>query len=205
MRVGHLVQHGDAGGALGDQVFEGRGLERLGLDGDALMHGAGGQALVQLLAGDDLGLQPAQGQALGGVLGGEELQELPVGVRQGRLNGMRAPEPDRAAFLFALRPGRTGRGRAGTGRAGRPVSGPFCMVARHEVHPYKAASGVDLGFVKALLKRRRGGVKRRWRGSCGGMGEWLNPSDCKSDRLAYAGSNPAPSTTPPAPPARQLP
>ena len=30
---------------------------------------------------------------------------------------------------------------------------------------------------------------------CGGVGEWLNPSDCKSDRLAYTGSNPVPSTT----------
>ena len=28
----------------------------------------------------------------------------------------------------------------------------------------------------------------------GGVGEWLNPSDCKSDRLAYTGSNPVPST-----------
>ena len=29
----------------------------------------------------------------------------------------------------------------------------------------------------------------------GGVGEWLNPSDCKSDRLAYTGSNPVPSTS----------
>jgi hypothetical protein len=28
------------------------------------------------------------------------------------------------------------------------------------------------------------------------VGEWLNPPDCKSGRLAYAGSNPAPSTIP---------
>ena len=28
----------------------------------------------------------------------------------------------------------------------------------------------------------------------GGVGEWLNPADCKSARIAYAGSNPAPST-----------
>ncbi len=32
---------------------------------------------------------------------------------------------------------------------------------------------------------------------CGGVGEWLNPSDCKSDRLAYTGSNPVPSTNSP--------
>src|SRR6188768_3543870 len=30
---------------------------------------------------------------------------------------------------------------------------------------------------------------------CGGVGEWLNPADCKSARLAYTGSNPVPSTT----------
>ena len=29
---------------------------------------------------------------------------------------------------------------------------------------------------------------------CGGVGEWLNPPDCKSGRLAYVGSNPTPST-----------
>src|SRR5690606_37165398 len=34
----------------------------------------------------------------------------------------------------------------------------------------------------------------------GGVGEWLNPADCKSARLAYAGSNPAPSTNLAVPP-----
>ena len=29
----------------------------------------------------------------------------------------------------------------------------------------------------------------------GGVGEWLNPADCKSARFAYTGSNPVPSTT----------
>ena len=29
----------------------------------------------------------------------------------------------------------------------------------------------------------------------GGVGEWLNPADCKSARLAYTGSNPVPSTS----------
>lgn len=28
----------------------------------------------------------------------------------------------------------------------------------------------------------------------GGVGEWLNPPDCKSGRFAYTGSNPVPST-----------
>ena len=31
-------------------------------------------------------------------------------------------------------------------------------------------------------------------GSCGGVGEWLKPADCKSVAYGYAGSNPAPST-----------
>jgi hypothetical protein len=30
---------------------------------------------------------------------------------------------------------------------------------------------------------------------CGGVAEWLKAADCKSARIAYAGSNPAPSTT----------
>ena len=32
-------------------------------------------------------------------------------------------------------------------------------------------------------------------GSAGGVSEWLKETDCKSVRYAYAGSNPAPSTT----------
>ena len=148
MRIGDLVEHRDARGAFGDQVFEGEGLERLGLDGDALVHGAGGQALVKFLAGDDLRGERQLRQALRRVLRGDELQELPVGVGEGGQHGMRAPQPDGPAFLFALGTGEIGGAGPCARRAWRPVAGPFCMVARHEVHPYKAASGVDRGLEK---------------------------------------------------------
>lgn len=39
------------------------------------------------------------------------------------------------------------------------------------------------------------GVKWRCVSDPGGVGEWLNPADCKSARFAYTGSNPVPSTT----------
>src|SRR5690606_10929588 len=71
-----------------------------------------------------------------------------------------------------------------------PCRLPLRAVDRAKGNRHKALRGfrpvVD-GLRKCLVAR----LRRQY----GGVSEWLKETDCKSVRYAYAGSNPAPSTT----------
>ena len=141
VRVRHLVQHADMADAPVDQVFEARRVQRRRLQRQALMHRAGGQAVVQILAEDDFRRDSGCTQPRRRIFGRQQLVQCARRIGQRSGHRMCAPQPAfavpaaaalaRAVLPWARRSVRSGRCLC--------VSA-FWMVARHFVRPYKAVS-----------------------------------------------------------------
>ena len=101
MRIGDLVerQHQGIVAAAGQQILELRLLERRDQGRDALVDGAGRQALREILARQDFGLGrvPANSAAWRSATSARRQQPLEpaVGIGERRQHGMAAIKPDR--------------------------------------------------------------------------------------------------------------
>jgi len=108
--IGDLVEgeHQGIVAAAGENILELRLLQRSHKDCKPLMHGAGGQAVAEIVTGKQLDLVSQLGSvALGRLLGGHDALDPALGIGKGGEHGMAAENPRRLVSATGL-PSRAG-------------------------------------------------------------------------------------------------